>query len=115
MKFYHNRSKEIYRLLTVSLFSFLLTGCGGYIELTAGGSRDIASGSTYSAYSNCIWVIKVPDKYVVNLDFTFKGEKSSGGACEDYLEIGVTVEPSLSVEHKFPEFRCEVNLQNLVH
>lgn len=91
MKFYHNRQKEIYRLLTVSLFSFLLTGCGGYIELTAGGSRDIASGSTYSAYSNCIWVIKVPDKYVVNLDFTFKGEKSSGGACEDYLVVGITV------------------------
>lgn len=82
--------------------------------MTAGDSHDVSSSSTYSAYSNCIWVIKVQEKYVVNGDFTFRGEKSSGGVCEDYLEIGVTVEPSLSVEHKFPEFRCEVNLQNLV-
>lgn len=67
--------------------SFVKSGCGGYIELTATGSHDLSSSSTYSAYSNCIWVIKVPDKYVVNGDFTFRGEKSSGGACEDYLVV----------------------------
>lgn len=83
--------------------------------MTAGGSHDLSSSTTYSAYSNCIWVIKVPDKYVVNGDFTFKGEKSSGGACEDYLVVCIIdVLSSLIIEHKFHGFRCEVNLQNLM-
>ncbi|XP_061176866.1 deleted in malignant brain tumors 1 protein-like [Saccostrea echinata] len=67
--------------------SYVNAGCGGYIELTAGETRSIASGSSYGAYSNCIWIVKSPDQYLVNIDLTFKGEKSSTGACEDYIVI----------------------------
>ncbi|XP_056016727.1 deleted in malignant brain tumors 1 protein-like [Ostrea edulis] len=67
--------------------SFVKGGCGGYIELTAGETRDISSTSTYTPYANCIWVVKAPDKYLVNIVLNFKGEKSSSGSCEDYIVL----------------------------
>nr|XP_022293150.1 suppressor of tumorigenicity 14 protein homolog [Crassostrea virginica] len=74
-------------VVLVSCLSLVNAGCGGYIELTASSTHDLSSTSSYSAYSNCIWVIKAPDKYVVNVELTFRGEKSSSGSCEDYLVI----------------------------
>lgn len=77
--------------MIVFFFFFLLIGCGGYIELMVSGFCDIVFGSIYSVYFNCIWVIKVLDKYVVNGDFIFRGEKFFGGVCEDYLVVGIIV------------------------
>ncbi|KAK7107733.1 hypothetical protein V1264_015598 [Littorina saxatilis] len=63
--------------------------CGGFIEMTSGGSGAFQSPGypgNYPNYTRCIWILEAPESHIANLTVNFVGE-TYNSQCSDYVEF----------------------------
>lgn len=63
------------------------TGCGGYINILGGHSREFGLAPGYPAYTHCIWVIVADIELHASLTVTSFSGQSFGGDCVDSLVV----------------------------